>query len=80
MSFTSTLSGLDFTIPELPAKDVVFRIYRDTRFSKDPTPYKVSNECALAILPFAAGLTFYSLTSPLHGTYSREYLLYLALA
>lgn len=27
-------------MPELPAKDVVFRIYRDTRFSKDPTPYK----------------------------------------
>lgn len=42
MSFTSTLSGLDFTIPELPARDVMFRIYRDTRFSKNPTPYKVS--------------------------------------
>ncbi|SPO04912.1 uncharacterized protein DNG_07597 [Cephalotrichum gorgonifer] len=40
VSFTSTLSGLDFTIPELPARDVVFRIYRDTRFSKDSTPYK----------------------------------------
>ena len=42
MSFTSKLSSLDFTIPELPARDVIFRIYRDTRFSKDPTPYKVS--------------------------------------
>ena len=30
----------DPTIPELPLKDVVFRIYRDIRFSKDPTPYK----------------------------------------
>lgn len=46
MSFTSTLSGLDFTIPELPARDVMFRIYRDTRFSKNPTPYKVSQKLA----------------------------------
>ncbi|KAF2454671.1 hypothetical protein BDY21DRAFT_352408 [Lineolata rhizophorae] len=30
----------DETIPELPVKDVVFRIYRDIRFSTDPTPYK----------------------------------------
>lgn len=30
----------DPTIPELPTRDVVFRIYRDVRFSKDPTPYK----------------------------------------
>ncbi|KAL2830228.1 hypothetical protein BDW59DRAFT_141275 [Aspergillus cavernicola] len=30
----------DGTIPELPAKDLVFRIHRDIRFSKDPTPYK----------------------------------------
>lgn len=32
---------LDETIPELPIlKHVVFRIYRDVRFSKDQTPYK----------------------------------------
>ncbi|KAF2737521.1 hypothetical protein EJ04DRAFT_417914, partial [Polyplosphaeria fusca] len=31
---------LDETIPELPVKDIFFRIYRDIRFSKDPTPYK----------------------------------------
>ncbi|KAK2599697.1 hypothetical protein N8I77_011429 [Diaporthe amygdali] len=31
---------LDPTIPELPLKDVVFRVYRDIRFSNDPTPYK----------------------------------------
>ncbi|KAM3529333.1 hypothetical protein MY4038_005450 [Beauveria bassiana] len=37
---TQTVSDADATIPELPSKDVVFRIYRDTRFSKDPTPYK----------------------------------------
>lgn len=45
--FTSFLEGLqerlialDETIPELPTKDIVFRVYRDIRFSKDPTPYK----------------------------------------
>ncbi|KAJ4319670.1 hypothetical protein N0V94_003813 [Neodidymelliopsis sp. IMI 364377] len=31
---------IDETIPELPVKDIVFRIYRDVRFSKDQTPYK----------------------------------------
>ncbi|KAF4991595.1 hypothetical protein FGRMN_7714 [Fusarium graminum] len=30
----------DETIPELPIKDLSFRIHRDIRFSKDPTPYK----------------------------------------
>ena len=34
------IEKFDDTIPELPAKDLVFRIYRDIRFSKDPTPYK----------------------------------------
>lgn len=45
--FTSFLEVLqeklidaDETIPELPTKDIVFRVYRDIRFSKDPTPYK----------------------------------------
>lgn len=38
---TQTLIEVDETIPELPAKDVIFRIHRDIRFSKDPTPYKV---------------------------------------
>lgn len=28
-------------MPELPIKDVIFRIYRDVRFSKIKTPYKV---------------------------------------
>ncbi|KAL7924263.1 hypothetical protein ACQKWADRAFT_25038 [Trichoderma austrokoningii] len=37
---TQTLIEIDETIPELPAKDVIFRIHRDIRFSKDPTPYK----------------------------------------
>ena len=39
-SLTEKLIEKDETIPELPPKDVVFRIYRDIRFSKDPTPYK----------------------------------------
>lgn len=43
-SFVEALSekliDVDDTIPELPVKDVVYRIYRDVRFSKDQTPYK----------------------------------------
>lgn len=34
----------DETVPELPMKDIIFRIYRDVRFSKNPTPYKVRGE------------------------------------
>jgi uncharacterized protein (TIGR02453 family) len=34
------IDSVDDTIPELPCKDLMFRIYRDVRFSKDPTPYK----------------------------------------
>ncbi|KAL4989474.1 hypothetical protein BDW68DRAFT_156879 [Aspergillus falconensis] len=39
-TLTEKVIEQDSTIPELPAKDLVFRIYRDIRFSKDPTPYK----------------------------------------
>ncbi|KAF7508471.1 hypothetical protein GJ744_009184 [Endocarpon pusillum] len=43
-SFVESLTGKivekDDTIPELPPKDLVFRVYRDIRFSPDPTPYK----------------------------------------
>jgi len=39
---TEKVMELDDTIPELPFKDINFRIYRDIRFSNDPTPYKVS--------------------------------------
>lgn len=41
-TLTEKITEADETIPELPLKDVVFRIYRDIRFSKDPTPYKVT--------------------------------------
>ncbi len=34
------LAGNDPKFKELKAKDCVFRIYRDVRFSKDKTPYK----------------------------------------
>lgn len=37
---TEKITSLDPTVPELPFKDVNFRIYRDVRFSNDPTPYK----------------------------------------
>ncbi|KAL2871538.1 DUF2461 domain-containing protein [Aspergillus lucknowensis] len=44
-ALTEKIIEQDGTIPELPAKDLidsaqVFRIHRDIRFSKDPTPYK----------------------------------------
>ncbi|KAL4993778.1 hypothetical protein BDV10DRAFT_199319 [Aspergillus recurvatus] len=43
-SFIETLTPkiitFDATIPELPPRDIIFRIYRDVRFSKDQRPYK----------------------------------------
>jgi uncharacterized protein (DUF2461 family) len=42
-SLTEKIIEKDETIPELPPKDLVFRIYRDIRFSSDQTPYKVSD-------------------------------------
>ncbi|KAL4781587.1 hypothetical protein BJX76DRAFT_13035 [Aspergillus varians] len=39
-TLTEKITEKDSTIPELPAKDLVFRIHRDIRFSKNPTPYK----------------------------------------
>jgi len=37
---TEKIMAKDETIPDLPPKDLTFRIYRDIRFSPDPTPYK----------------------------------------
>ncbi|KAG5947330.1 hypothetical protein E4U53_006428 [Claviceps sorghi] len=37
---TQTVIDVDETVPELPFKDIFFRIYRDIRFSKIKTPYK----------------------------------------
>ncbi|CAK7568296.1 MAG: hypothetical protein SEPTF4163_006283 [Sporothrix epigloea] len=37
---TRLAAEADDTLPELPAKDLIFRVYRDVRFSKNPQPYK----------------------------------------
>ncbi|KAI8719982.1 hypothetical protein NCS52_00442200 [Fusarium sp. LHS14.1] len=37
---TSSVISIDDTIPDLPTKDIMFRIYRDLRFSLDKNPYK----------------------------------------
>ncbi|KIW09353.1 hypothetical protein, variant 1 [Verruconis gallopava] len=39
-ALTQGIITVDDTVPELPIKDIIFRIYRDVRFSKDQTPYK----------------------------------------
>ncbi|KAJ7220438.1 hypothetical protein B0H12DRAFT_312971 [Mycena haematopus] len=39
-AFTDLLIEVDDQIPPLPPKDVIHRIYRDTRFSNNKTPYK----------------------------------------
>lgn len=39
-ALSEKIAEIDGTVPELPPKDLVFRIYRDVRFSPDPTPYK----------------------------------------
>ncbi|QIW94556.1 hypothetical protein AMS68_000074 [Peltaster fructicola] len=45
---TERLTEIDETVPELPVKDVIFRIYRDVRFSPDPTPYKAHFSAAFS--------------------------------
>ncbi|KAF7717910.1 Uncharacterized protein PECH_002687 [Penicillium ucsense] len=39
-TLTPKIVEKDGTIPELPVKDLIFRIHRDVRFSKNPLPYK----------------------------------------
>lgn len=39
-SFVPLGAEADYSLPHLPAKDLIQRIYRDVRFSKDKTPYK----------------------------------------
>lgn len=36
------ISERDWTVPVLPARDLVHRLARDIRFSNDKTPYKTS--------------------------------------
>ncbi|KAJ4293964.1 hypothetical protein N0V88_005478 [Collariella sp. IMI 366227] len=44
-ALTETITAADPTVPELPFKDVNFRIYRDIRFSKDPRRRKGPYAC-----------------------------------
>ncbi|KAI0252866.1 hypothetical protein BJV78DRAFT_1199596 [Lactifluus subvellereus] len=39
---TDLFTEVDPQIPPLPPKDVIYRIYRDIRFSNDKTPYKTN--------------------------------------
>ena len=39
-ALSTKLQEVDTTIPPLPLKDIIFRIYRDVRFSNDKTLYK----------------------------------------
>ncbi|KAH9962215.1 hypothetical protein BC827DRAFT_234225 [Russula dissimulans] len=39
---TELFSEVDPQIPPLPPKDLIYRIYRDIRFSNDKTPYKTN--------------------------------------
>lgn len=47
-ALSEKIAEIDETVPELPPKDLVFRIYRDVRFSKDPTPYKTHFSAAFS--------------------------------
>ncbi|KAI0284629.1 hypothetical protein BGY98DRAFT_910547 [Russula aff. rugulosa BPL654] len=41
-NLTELFTEVDAQIPPLPPKDVIYRIYRDVRFSNDKTPYKTN--------------------------------------
>ncbi|KAJ5571401.1 hypothetical protein N7535_005061 [Penicillium sp. DV-2018c] len=49
-SLTPKIAEIDPTVPELPVKDLVFRVHRDIRFSKNPTPYKTHFSAAWLVL------------------------------
>lgn len=42
------ISGFDPSLGNLEAKDTIFRIYKDVRFSKDKSPYKTHFGCWMA--------------------------------
>lgn len=48
LSYAARLRELDDEIPDLPVKDLTFRIFRDIRFSNDRTPYKTHFSAALS--------------------------------
>jgi len=41
-NLTELFTEVDPQIPPLPPKDLIYRIYRDVRFSNDKTPYKTN--------------------------------------
>src|SRR5437868_13398116 len=43
-----SFTAFDKKLAGLKAKDCVFRIYRDIRFSKNKTPYKTNMGCAIS--------------------------------
>lgn len=45
------IAKFDPAIAHLEAKKAIFRIYRDTRFSKDKTPYKINMGASLSSAP-----------------------------
>jgi uncharacterized protein (TIGR02453 family) len=47
-SLIKSFSSFDKKLVGLKAKDCVFRIYRDVRFSKNKTPYKTNMGCAIS--------------------------------
>lgn len=42
------MASVDEDLRDLKTKDCIFRIYRDVRFSKDKTPYKLSRSASFA--------------------------------
>lgn len=47
----ANITKFDPAIAHLEAKKAIFRIYRDTRFSKDKTPYKINMGASLSSAP-----------------------------
>jgi len=47
-ALSKSFSSFDKKLVGLKAKDCVFRIYRDVRFSKNKTPYKTNMGCAIS--------------------------------
>ncbi|KAJ5203681.1 Conserved hypothetical protein CHP02453 [Penicillium cinerascens] len=56
-TLTPKIAGVDGTVPELPVKDLVFRIHRDIRFSKNPLPYKRVGRVLVTVMLVSGTLT-----------------------
>ena len=60
-SLIDEVAGFDKSITGMDAKHTVFRIYRDTRFSKDKTPYKTHFAATLMGKDGSCGIAGYYL-------------------